>query len=145
MSYEYGGKTTEMFGRLPGFKKLVAWQAASDLAADVNTLAGRFGPPYYGLADQMRRAAIAVSGNLAEGYCSGSLPNYLRYGNIARGSLGELGSYLQDCERWNLLRGAELDRLTHQYSLTTLFLDRLLASLAKKKRPLSPSDEPPFP
>lgn len=143
MGYRYGGQGTRMVARLPGFKKLVAWQAASDLAAGVNTLVRGFGPPYYGLADPMRRAAIAVSGNVAEGYCSGSLPNYLRYGNIARGSLGELGSYLQDCERWNLLRGEELQHLTHPYSLTTLFLDRLLASPAKKKHYPTALEDPP--
>ena len=94
--YQYGGKGTQTFQKLHGFKKIVAWQAASDLNFQVNQLVSRFGPGYYKLADQMRTAAIAVSGNIAEGYCSGSLGNYIRYGNIARGSLGELGSYIQD-------------------------------------------------
>jgi hypothetical protein len=70
--YQYGGKNTQMFQKLPGFKKIVAWQAASDLGFLVNQLVKHFGPGYYRLADQMRSAAIAVSGNIAEGYCSGS-------------------------------------------------------------------------
>ena len=132
--YQYGGKGTRMFQKLPGYKKIVAWQAASDLSFLVNKLVSRFGPAHYKLADQMRRAAIGVSGNIAEGYCSGTLPNYIRYCNIARGSLGELGSYFQDCERWELASGDELTALIKQYGDTTFFLDRLIPALIKKEQ-----------
>ena len=132
--YQYRGKDTQTFQKLHGFKKIVAWQAASDLGFQVNQLAKRFGPGYYKLADQMRTAAISVSGNIAEGYCSGSLPNYIRYCNVARGSLGELGSYIQDCERWELITGSELTTLIKQYSDASFFLDRLIAALIRKQQ-----------
>jgi four helix bundle protein len=132
--YQYSGRNTQTFQKLHGFKKIVAWQAASDLSFLVNQLVKRFGPGYYKLADQMRSAAIAVSGNIAEGYCSGSLGNYIRYCNIARGSLGELGSYIQDCERSELIIGNELTMLIKQYSDTSFFLDRLIQSLVKKQQ-----------
>jgi len=90
--YQYGGKNTQTFYKLHGFKKIVAWQAASDLSFQGDRLVKHFVPGYYKLADQMRSAAASVSANIAEGYCSGSLPNYIRHCNIARGSLGELGS-----------------------------------------------------
>ena len=82
----------------------------------------------------MRSAAIAVSGNIAEGYCSGSLRNYIRYCNIARGSLGELGSYIQDCERTELIINSELTTLLKRYGDTTFLLDRLIQSLVKKEQ-----------
>lgn len=131
--YEYGGKNTQMFGKLPGYKKIVAWQAASDLSFEVNQLVRNFGTGHYELADQMRRSATSVGGNIAEGYCSGSLPNYIRYCNIARGSLGELGSYLQDSERMNLAKGDQLTKLIKLYGLATYFLDRLIPALIKKQ------------
>jgi four helix bundle protein len=134
MPYKYGGQETQTFAKLPGFKRIVAWQAASDLAFEINQSVSRFGRGYYGLADQMRRAAISVSGNFAEGYCSGSLSNYLRYCNIARGSLGELGSYGQDCERWELLDGADMARLIRQHSEAAYLLDRLIQALIRKKQ-----------
>ena len=81
----------------------------------------------------MRRSATGIGGNIAEGYCSGSLPNYIRYCNIARGSLGELGSYLQDSERMNLARGEQLATLIKLYGLATYFLDRLIPALIKKQ------------
>jgi four helix bundle protein len=132
--YQYGGRNTETFHNLPGFKKVVAWQAASDLFFFVNQLVKRFGPDYFKLAAQLRSAAIAVSGNIAEGYCSGSLPDYIRYCNIARGLLGGLGSYIQDCERAGLIIGDELATLVIQYSDTSLFLDRLIQTLIKKNQ-----------
>lgn len=132
--YQYGGKNTQTFQKLPGFKKIVAWQAASDLNFQINRLAKSFGPGYYKLADQMRSASISVSANIAEGYCSGSLPNYIRYCTIARGSLGELGSHIQDCERWELITGDELTTLIKHYSDTSFFLDRLIQALIQKEQ-----------
>jgi four helix bundle protein len=133
-TYEYRGKGTAAFGRLPGLKNVAAWQVASDLSFIVYALVDGVGPAYWRLANQMRGAATSVSGNLAEGYCSGSLPNYIRYCHQARGSLGELGSYLQDCEREKLAAGDTLRDLLKQYSLATLFLDRLLQSLITKQQ-----------
>ena len=132
--YQYDGKDTQTFQKLHGFKKIVAWQAASDLSFHVNRLIKAFGPGYYRLADQMRAAASSVSANIAEGYCSGSLPNYIRYCNMARGSLGELGSYFQDCERWELILGDDLTLLIKQYSDASFFLDRLIQALIKKQQ-----------
>lgn len=131
--YQYDGRNTQTFHNLPGFKKVVVWQAASDLAFFVNQSVKQFGPGYLKLADQLRSAAIAVSGNIAQGYCSGSLPDYIRYCNIARGLLGELGSYIQDCERAELITGDKLATLVIQYSDTSLFLDRLIQTLIKNQ------------
>ena len=75
--YQYEGGRTKTFQKPHGFKKIGAWQAASDLGFQTNKLVKGFGPGYYRLTDQMRAAAISVSGNIAEGYCSGSLANYL--------------------------------------------------------------------
>jgi four helix bundle protein len=132
-SYVYRGANTQTFQTLPGYKKIVAWQAASDLTALVGDLAAKFGPGHYRLANQMRGAAISIAANIAEGYASGSLPNYLRYCNHARGSLAELGSYLQDCEREGLATGDALTRLLRQYSVTTYLLDRLIQALIQKE------------
>jgi len=129
---EYGGRNTLTFQKLPGYKNLIAWQRGSDLSTLVHRSTAKFGPGYYRLADQMRGAAISVTGNIAEGYCRTSLREYIRFLEIARGSLGELGSYIQDCERWELLKGAELQEIVRLYGDTTYFVDRLLASLYKK-------------
>lgn len=132
-NYVYRGANTVTYKHLPGFKNIVAWQAASDLTALLNQLVAPFSSAHFHLADQMRGAAISVAGSLAEGYASGSLPNYLRCCNHARGALAELGSYLQDCERAGLAQGEALATLLRQYNITTYLLDRLIRGLINKE------------
>ena len=99
----YKGAGTKTFAKLGGFRNLLAWQRADDLADIVHRVTACFGPGYYRLSDQMRGAAISVTGNIAEGYARGALGDYIRFCEIARGSLAELGTYIQDCERWGLV------------------------------------------
>lgn len=134
MSYEYGGRNTKTFQKLQGFKNLIAWQKASDLAHAVSSALAKFDFEHRRLHDQMRGASISVHANIAEGYCSTSLGNYIRYCLTARGSLGELGSYLQDCERDNLIGGQTLKNILQLYSDTTFLLDKLISSLRQKER-----------
>jgi four helix bundle protein len=134
MPRAYQGATTQTYRKLYGYKKTIAWQKADDLAWMVHGRTARFGPGYYRLKDQMRGAAISVKSNIAEGYCRASLGDYIRFCEIARGSLGELGSQIQDCERWRLITGDELTDLLEQYGDTTFFLERLITGLKKKQK-----------
>ena len=130
----YRGGGTRTFGELGGFRNLLAWQRADDLADLVHRITGRLGPGYYRLSDQMRGAAISVTGNIAEGYARGALGDYVRFCEIARASLAELGTYIQDCERWDLVAGDELDEIVSLYGETSYLLNQLLRSLYKKRQ-----------
>jgi four helix bundle protein len=79
-----------------GFRDLVAWQKAYELAFLVYQLTKSFPrDEQYGLTSQMRRAAVSVAANIAEGYERQSRRDYLQFLRIARGSLGELETYLR--------------------------------------------------
>jgi len=67
----YRGAGTKTFGKLGGFRNLLAWQRADDLADVVYRVTARLGPGHYRLSDQMRGSAISVTGNIAEGYARG--------------------------------------------------------------------------
>jgi len=134
MPRAYQGAKTRTYQKLYGYKNLITWQKADDLAAMVHELTLHWGPGYYRLSDQMRSAAVSVKSNIAEGYCRVSLGDYIRFCVIARGSLGELGSQIQDCERWGLVTGDPLADLLEQYGDTTFFLERLIAGLKKKQQ-----------
>ncbi|MCC6969131.1 MAG: four helix bundle protein [Phycisphaerales bacterium] len=78
---------------IQSYRDLVAWQRARELVRLVYQLTGNFpGSERFGLVSQMRRAAVGVLSNIAEGYGRGSRPDYLRFLRIARGSLFELES-----------------------------------------------------
>jgi four helix bundle protein len=134
MPRAYQGTTTKTYSKLYGYKNLIAWQKADDLAAQIHAITLRFGSGYWRLADQMRSAAVSVKSNIAEGYCRVALGDYIRFCEIARGSLGELGSQIQDCERWGLVTGDELNALLEQYGDTSFFLERVMVGLKQKQK-----------
>jgi four helix bundle protein len=77
------------------FEQLPVWNAAIDLA--VKTYAMTAKPSFNGnssLRDQMERAAVSVSNNVAEGFERGTTPELLSFLYIARGSAGEVRSML---------------------------------------------------
>lgn len=75
------------------FEKLDVWRRAVDLAALVYAFSKGFpADEKFGLVGQMRRAAVSVSSNLAEGSSRSSRQDFARFVEIAVGSLYELVS-----------------------------------------------------
>ena len=79
--------------RVRTFRDLIAWQKAMALARVVYRVTG--GMPEsekFGLVNQMRRAAVSVPSNIAEGHARQSRADYLKFLRVARGSLAELST-----------------------------------------------------
>jgi len=77
------------------FEQLPVWQAAIELAAEVYAFtANAEFKARYSLRDQIERAAVSVSNNVAEGFERGTNPDLLNSLYIARGSVGEVRSML---------------------------------------------------
>lgn len=75
------------------FEKLETWQAAIEFADLVYTTTRSFpDQERFGLTNQMRRAAVSISSNLAEGSSRSSRPDFARFVEIAGGSLFEVVS-----------------------------------------------------
>jgi four helix bundle protein len=78
-----------------GFQELVAWQKAYGLTRAIYALTKNFPKEEtYGLASQIQRAAVSVPGNIAEGYERQHRKEYVQFLYIAKGSLGEVETYL---------------------------------------------------
>ena len=92
------------------FEQLPVWQGAIDLAATVYAMTEK--PPFrrrYSLRDQIERAAVSVSNNIAEGFERGSKQELLTFLYIARGSAGEVRSMLCLLEKIPAFAGLESD------------------------------------
>jgi four helix bundle protein len=91
------------------FRKLEVWRKSQRLAAEIYALTTRFPvAERYGLSAQMRRAAVSVSANLAEGCGRMGDTELRRFVRISLGSLSEL-----ECE---LLLAGDLQLVNHEVS-----------------------------
>ncbi len=81
--------------RAEKFEDLIAWQKARELTRTIYqiTAAGRF-PKDFGLRDQIRRAAVSVMSNLAEGFERGGRAEFHQFLSVAKSSCAELRSQL---------------------------------------------------
>jgi len=74
-----------------GHHDLLAWQEAMGLAREVYSASCKMPPEEkFGLTSQMRRAAVSVPANIAEGAARGSRKEFAQFLTVARGSLSEL-------------------------------------------------------
>ena len=80
---------------IKNFEELIAWQKSRELAGYVYELTRqeKFSRDF-GLRDQIQRAASSVMHNIAEGFESGSDPEFVRFLKMARRSAGEVQSQL---------------------------------------------------
>jgi len=77
------------------FKELVVWQRAVELSLAIYRFTTSFpDSERFGLTNQMRRAAVSVASNIAEGYGRSSRGEYLQFLGHARGSNCELQTQL---------------------------------------------------
>jgi four helix bundle protein len=74
---------------------LDVWRDAMDLVECVYATSSEFpGTERFGLTSQLRRSAVSIPSNIAEGAARRSRPEFLRFLSIARGSLSELDTQL---------------------------------------------------
>lgn len=87
-----------------GYQDLIAWQKAVDLAALVYSLTALWPrDERFGLTDQLRRAAVSVPANIAEGRGRSGNREFARFFSIAHGSLCEVETYFVLTRRLGLI------------------------------------------
>lgn len=95
--------------QLQSFKELIVWQKSMNLVEKVYRISKNFPQQeQYGLTSQMRRAAVSISSNIAEGYGRKSSKEYGQFYSISYGSLLELHTQILICERLELINLQEL-------------------------------------
>jgi four helix bundle protein len=113
-------------------ERLDVWRDAMDLVVAVYRFSSQFPESErFGLCSQIRRSAVSVPANIAEGAARRSRAEYLRFLSIARGSLSELDTHAQIAVR---LGFAQVDP-----SLNAL-VDRAFAKLTALMNSLQKGD-----
>lgn len=103
---------TEEESMITSFKEMKVWKRADDLAFVVFDLAETFPRKYlYDLTSQLRRAALSVPTNIAEGCASFHSGEFLQFLNVSRRSLSETQYLLYFASRRNLIKQTQLSEL----------------------------------
>jgi four helix bundle protein len=112
------------------FAQLIVWQKAHQFVLGVYRLTGRFPrEEMYGLTSQLRRAAVSIPGNIAEGFKRRGRPDKVRSLNIAQGSVEECRYYLILAKDLNYGDTAELNsQLVEVSKLLESYAAKILAS-----------------
>jgi four helix bundle protein len=111
-----------------GFKSLIVWQKSIVLAQGVYQLTDLLPTrENYALADQMRRSAVSVPSNIAEGSRRGGKKDYAHFVSIAHGSLAELETQvLIAANRYPKIPFSKLEPSIDEISRMLLVLGRRL-------------------
>ncbi|MBN1374222.1 four helix bundle protein [Candidatus Dojkabacteria bacterium] len=112
------------------YRDLRIWQESINLATDIVKLTQPFPPEHrFGLADQLRRAAISVSLNIAEGCGQLTKPGFVRFLGIARGSVNETVTCIELATTCDLLSDVEKKKLLIRLDKLGKQLNSLINSL----------------
>ncbi|MFA4945498.1 MAG: four helix bundle protein [Lentisphaeria bacterium] len=112
------------------FRDLVAWQKAMDLAVEMYRQTQPFPrEEIYGLTSQMRRAAVSVPSNIAEGQGKMTKGEFLQALGHAKGSLGELETQTMLAQRLGFLPDPASNLLLDRIGEAARLLNGLLNSL----------------
>ena len=92
-----------MGARIRDHKDLTIWRKSLDLVVEVYRLTRSFPKEeQYGLVSQLRRAAVSIPSNIAEGHERIHRQDYVRFLSISRGSIAEVETQVLIAERLNM-------------------------------------------
>ena len=116
------------------FKDLRVWKAADDLAHQIYTISEGFPKSYlYDLTAQLRRAALSVPTNMAEGCASQHTKELIQFLNISRRSLYETRYLILFAFKRHLISDDVFNEIESNLDDISRMLSGLLKSLRQKK------------
>jgi four helix bundle protein len=112
-------------------RDLLVWQKSMDLVEAIYRITQKL-PSHeqFGLISQLRRAAVSIPSNIAEGYGRQSSGNYRQFLSISRGSLLEVETQIDICLRLGYLTTMDTESVLN----TITELSKMLTSLISKIR-----------
>ena len=118
--------------KVKSYRDLIVWQKGIDLVAFVYKRTARFPrEELYGLTGQLRKSAVSIPSNIAEGQARSGTQEFLHFLSIASGSLAEAETQIIIAERLEYLDTAATAELLNLSSEVGRLLNGLQNSLAK--------------
>lgn len=118
-----------MTEQIKTYRDLLIWQKSMALVTEIYRLSKSFPKDEtYGLVSQMRRCAVSVPSNIAEGSGRNSTNDYIRFLYIAIASLYELQTQIEIALNLQYLSKTDFDKLYE----SSREIERMLSSLIKK-------------
>jgi four helix bundle protein len=115
------------------YRDLLVWQAAMDVVVKIYRTTSTFPRnERYSLVDQLRRAAISVPSNIAEGHGRSRTGDYLRHLSIATGSLHELETQIQISRRLDYISDDAQKELLDACTAVGRMLGALIRALRRR-------------
>ena len=125
------------------YKDLRVWHDAVALAREVYTLTAHFPrDELFGLTSQMKRSAVSVASNIAEGSKRRTTKELIQFLHIADGSLAELETQLQIAIEIKLAHAKQLADIPDRINKLSRSLTRLKSTLRQKSAPRSTIHDP---
>jgi four helix bundle protein len=115
------------------YRDLETWQAGMSLVEKIYAVTRAFPrEELFGLTSQLRRAAVSVPSNVAEGACRRTTAVYVNHVSIALGSHAEIETCFEIAVRLKYVQRAESSELMGSLERTGQLLNGLLRSLQSK-------------
>lgn len=115
------------------YQDLIVWQKSMDLVIETYRIIKLLPKSeMYVLSDQMRRAAISIPSNIAEGFGRHASRDYSRFLSIARGSKYELETQLRICVKIGYIEHKEIVTALKLCDEIGKMLNSLIATLSQK-------------
>lgn len=124
-----------MVNEVRSYKDLVAWQKSMDLVTAVYQASQRFPKEeIFGLVSQIRRAAVSVPSNIAEGHARTSKKEFQYFLSNARGSLAELETQLTIAHQLAYIDETGINQLLDGLGEVGRILNGLLTALKRSSK-----------
>jgi four helix bundle protein len=115
---------------MKSYKYLIVWQKSIALVKEVNILTDTFpSREEYSLISQIRKSAISIPSNIAEGYGRNSARDYIRFLKIARGSLYELQTQIDIAAMIEYCENKRISAITQVCDEISKRLTRLISKI----------------
>jgi four helix bundle protein len=115
---------------MASYKELIVWQKAFNVAVDIYSVTKKFPKEeIFGITSQIRRSAVSISSNIAEGSMRGSRKEYAQFLRISLGSCAELESQILLSEKVGLINMEDYTTITSQRTEVIKMLNVILKKL----------------